>query len=72
MNFIKRHVFLFLGLLPVVYFLFLDLENMHATPFMKGFWILGFICMVIYGVQRTRAFKDKLSSMSHQERDTDK
>jgi hypothetical protein len=72
MNFLKHHLFLFLGLAPVIYLLFLDLERMHATPFMRGFWVFGFACMVIYGIQRTRAFKEKLRSMSEQGARTEK
>ena len=67
MTFFKRHVFLFLGLAPVVYLFFLDLENMRVTPFMKCFWLFGFVCMVIYGVQRTRACKEKLRPRAEQD-----
>ena len=71
MGFLRRHCLLFLGLSPVVYLIFLDLEGRHATPFMKGFWLFGFICMTIYGVQRTRAFKAKVRSLAQRNDNSD-
>ena len=60
MKFLRRHLFLVLALLPMVYLSFIDLEATQSNSKHQIAVALGVIFMSIYGVQRFLLLRKRL------------
>jgi uncharacterized protein involved in response to NO len=60
MNFLRRHLFLLLGIVPLAYLYSIDLKSTHSNSRHQLAVVLIVVFMSIYGVQRILAFRKKL------------
>jgi hypothetical protein len=60
MEFIRRHLFFILALIPMGYLASIDLGSTESNPRHRWAVVLGFVFMGIYVVQRVLLVRNKL------------